>query len=74
MLVGVDDRADRLSSAQRDRHDFFLEHAGRMRGGPALLAAQRERVLVGAADAEFAATFSAVSGIESMPYWPSSAD
>ena len=52
VLVGVEQ--PRLAALLRhlDRHDLGREEAGRVGGGPALLRAQREAVLVLAADPE----------------------
>ena len=71
MLVLRDDDADRPSSRESSTGDDLLgERAARLRGERALLAAQREGVLVRARrPCTRSATFSAVSGIGSTPYF-----
>ena len=51
VLVAVDDQRLALALGHAHGGDFIAEHAGRLRRRPALLAAQRESVLVGARDA-----------------------
>ena len=53
MLVAVDDRRIALLRRQRHRDDLRREPAVRLRGERALLAAEREGVLVGARHGEF---------------------
>jgi hypothetical protein len=52
MLVGVEDDGVALLARDLHRHQLVGEAAGGVGGGPALLGAQGEGVLVGAADAE----------------------